>query len=70
MAMPPNMFTHPEDFEPPEVEFAEDAEAEEASHHHVHGEGCGHEAVEHGDHIDYLDGEHRHWWNRDHWDMH
>jgi hypothetical protein len=21
---------------------------------HEHGEGCGHEAVEHGDHIDYL----------------
>lgn len=21
---------------------------------HVHGEGCGHEAVPHGDHVDYL----------------
>lgn len=24
------------------------------SNGHVHGEGCGHEAVPHGDHIDYI----------------
>lgn len=70
MAMPPNMFTHPENFEQYEDEYSEDVEAEEASGHHVHGEGCGHEAVEHDGHIDYIDGEHRHWWNRGHWETH
>ena len=25
-------------------------------HEHVHGEACGHEAVAHGDHVDYLHG--------------
>ena len=34
-------------------------EAEEA-HRHVHGPGCGHVAVEHGDHIDYVHDGHRH----------
>src|SRR5204862_3721574 len=24
------------------------------AHNHVHGPGCGHEAVPHGDHVDYL----------------
>ena len=24
------------------------------NHPHVHGENCGHEAVKHGDHVDYL----------------
>ena len=27
---------------------------------HVHGPGCGHEAVPHGDHVDYLVGDHLH----------
>jgi hypothetical protein len=27
---------------------------------HVHGEGCGHPAVQHGDHLDYLVDGHRH----------
>jgi hypothetical protein len=26
--------------------------------------------VEHGDHVDYIDGEHRHWWNLDRWEKH
>jgi zinc transport system permease protein len=34
-------------------------EAEEA-HRHVHGPGCGHVAVEHGDHVDYVHDGHRH----------
>jgi hypothetical protein len=27
---------------------------------HAHGPGCGHEAVPHGDHVDYLVGDHLH----------
>jgi zinc transport system permease protein len=34
-------------------------EADEA-HGHVHGPGCGHVAVEHGDHVDYVHDGHRH----------
>jgi hypothetical protein len=29
-------------------------------HHHQHGEGCGHTAVRHGDHTDYLHDGHLH----------
>jgi zinc transport system permease protein len=32
----------------------------EEDHGHVHGPGCGHLAVEHGDHVDYVHGGHRH----------
>ena len=35
------------------------AETEE-SHGHEHGPGCGHVAIEHGDHVDYVHGGHRH----------
>jgi zinc transport system permease protein len=35
------------------------AEADE-SHPHVHGPNCGHLAVEHGDHVDYVHDGHRH----------
>ena|SRR5436190_18464253 len=27
---------------------------------HAHGDGCGHEAVPHGDHVDYCVGDHLH----------
>ncbi|HEY2877945.1 metal ABC transporter permease [Nocardioides sp.] len=30
------------------------------AHRHVHGPGCGHVAVEHGDHVDYVHDGHRH----------
>jgi zinc transport system permease protein len=29
-------------------------------HRHVHGPGCGHVAIEHGDHVDYVHDGHRH----------
>jgi zinc transport system permease protein len=29
-------------------------------HGHVHGPGCGHLAIEHGDHVDYVHHGHRH----------
>jgi hypothetical protein len=31
-----------------------------ANHDHVHGKGCGHTAIQHGDHIDYLHDGHQH----------
>jgi hypothetical protein len=31
-----------------------------AGHTHVHGAGCGHTAVKHGDHVDYLHDGHLH----------
>lgn len=64
MAMPPNMFNNPRDFKD------EVMEEEEAQEEHVHGPDCGHEAVQHGDHVDYVVGEHRHWWNRGRWEKH
>lgn len=42
------------------------------AHHdaHRHGPGCGHEAVPHGDHVDYLVGDHLHRAHQDHCDDH
>lgn len=37
---------------------------------HVHGAGCGHEAVPHGDHVDYLVGGHLHHPHDGHCDHH
>jgi zinc transport system permease protein len=46
------------------VPFAPEAlplhEESEERHGHVHGPGCGHLAIEHGDHVDYVHGGHRH----------
>jgi len=39
-------------------------------HPHQHGEGCGHVAVEHGDHVDYVHDGHRHVPHGDHYDEH
>jgi len=35
---------------------------------HVHGPDCGHEAVPHGNHVDYLLDGHRHRVHDGHWD--
>lgn len=43
-------------------------EAEE--HLHDHGPGCGHPAVVHGDHVDYVHDGHRHAPHGDHYDEH
>ena len=37
---------------------------------HVHGPGCGHEPVPHGDHVDYLVDGHLHHPHGDHCDDH
>ena len=39
-------------------------------HEHVHDEQCGHQAVRHGDHVDYLHEGHRHAVHADHYDEH
>ena len=39
-------------------------------HPHKHGPGCGHIAVRHGDHVDYLHDGHLHHPHTDHFDEH
>src|SRR5918993_62643 len=36
------------------------AEPESAEHRHLHSAACGHESIQHGDHVDYLHDGHRH----------
>jgi hypothetical protein len=43
-------------------------ETHEGHDDHVHGPECGHESVEHGDHLDYLHDGHRHSEHDGHWD--
>ena len=43
---------------------------EHAAHPHRHGPGCGHEAVAHGDHSDYLHDGHLHAPHDEHADEH
>ncbi|HET6625964.1 MAG TPA: metal ABC transporter permease [Nocardioidaceae bacterium] len=40
------------------------------SHQHEHGEDCGHHAVRHGDHVDYVHDGHRHAPHGSHYDEH
>lgn len=49
---------------------AEHSQHEATDHPHVHGESCGHEAVQHGDHVDYVHDGHRHASHDDHYDEH
>jgi zinc transport system permease protein len=44
--------------------------AEAEDHPHEHGPGCGHEAIVHDDHVDYLHGGHRHAAHGPHYDEH
>ncbi|HET9500637.1 MAG TPA: metal ABC transporter permease [Marmoricola sp.] len=43
---------------------------DEEEHVHQHGPGCGHPAVEHGDHVDYIHDGHRHAVHGGHYDEH
>ena len=43
---------------------------EHKDHKHVHGADCGHQAVKHGDHVDYLHDGHLHHPHGDHCDDH
>jgi hypothetical protein len=40
------------------------------AHSHVHGDGCGHTAIKHGDHIGYLHDGCLHYPHEDHYDEH
>jgi zinc transport system permease protein len=42
----------------------------EENHGHQHGPGCGHVAIEHGDHVDYIHDGHRHAVHGGHYDEH
>jgi hypothetical protein len=42
----------------------------QGEHGHAHGEGCGHVAVPHGDHTDYLHDGGRHAGHEGHYDEH
>jgi zinc transport system permease protein len=39
-------------------------------HDHEHGPGCGHDAIPHGDHVDYVHDGHRHAAHQGHYDEH
>ena len=49
---------------------ASDHQTTEEQHAHDHGPTCGHPAVEHGDHVDYIHDGHRHAPHADHYDEH
>lgn len=41
-----------------------------ADHEHQHQPGCGHESVQHDDHLDYVHDGHRHAAHEEHYDEH
>ena len=45
-------------------------QAEHTKEEHAHGQDCGHEAVQHDDHVDYLHDGHKHAEHEDHYDEH
>ena len=51
-------------------ELDEDHTVVPEEHGHQHGPDCGHQAVPHGDHVDYLHGGHRHAPHGSHYDEH
>lgn len=56
-----------------EANPAECTSGHDCDHHddaHEHGPGCGHDAVQHGDHVDYLVAGHLHHPHGDHCDHH
>ncbi|SKC36916.1 zinc transporter permease [Okibacterium fritillariae] len=44
--------------------------AEHTLEQHQHGTDCGHEAVTHGEHVDFLHDGHKHAEHGDHYDEH
>jgi zinc transport system permease protein len=57
-------------FEDPDPAAVLAAHTPAGAHPHQHGEGCGHPAVRHGDHVDYVHHGHRHASHGDHYDEH
>lgn len=52
------------------IECTNGHDCDSHSKEHVHGPNCGHEAIPHGDHIDYLVGNHLHHYHAGHCDFH
>jgi hypothetical protein len=50
--------------------MAVSTQAQHTDHLHTHGAGCGHAAIPHGDHVDYIHDGHRHAVHDGHWDDH
>jgi hypothetical protein len=46
------------------------AHSEHTDHGHSHGPSCGHRAVRHADHVDYVHDGHRHAAHAGHYDEH
>ena len=44
--------------------------AEHTVDEHAHGDDCGHQKIEHGDHVDYVHDGHRHAVHGEHYDEH
>jgi len=59
-----------EPFGEPDESSTIDAHDLSESHPHAHGPGCGHVAVSHGDHVDYVHDGHRHAPHGSHYDEH
>jgi len=57
-------------FEDELIEEAPEEHVTPEEHPHEHGEQCGHPAVVHGDHVDYVHDGHRHAPHGDHYDEH
>jgi hypothetical protein len=63
--IPPAAWQDPESFG-----HETDHRAHDEHGDHDHGADCGHEAVEHEDHTDYVHEGHRHFSHDGHWDEH
>ena len=59
--LPPSFFEDTDDFQDDDADRDLD---EEELEDHQHGNDCGHEAVQHGDHVDYVTEKH-HWLLKD-----
>jgi len=57
-------------FEDPDPFASQAPHTTTGAHPHEHGEHCGHPAVTHGDHVDYVHDGHRHAPHGDHYDEH
>ena len=65
--LPPSFFQDGDAFRDDDVtEILDEQELEG----HEHGEDCGHEAVQHGDHIDYVTDTHHHFLKDGIWHRH
>jgi hypothetical protein len=67
---PPQFFHDQDAFKQRDVEEILEEQAHHDHDDHEHGEGCGHEAIEHGDHVDYVHDGHRHFLKDGVWHHH